>query len=89
MPSHSEEHRRRKQLAKDLANQFTRLGIEAPNELVMQSYANMEGEVRKAYRKRALEVHPDKGGSAEEFRDVKAASEKIIAAITRLERAFP
>ncbi|HET9929307.1 MAG TPA: J domain-containing protein [Polyangiaceae bacterium] len=34
-------------------------------------------EVKRAYRSRALETHPDRGGSAEAFRAVHAAFEHI------------
>lgn len=34
-------------------------------------------EVKAAYRRRAKEVHPDRGGSAEAFREVAAAYERI------------
>lgn len=34
-------------------------------------------EVKRAYRQRALETHPDRGGSAEAFRAVHAAFEHI------------
>jgi len=36
-----------------------------------------EDEVRRAYRQRAKEVHPDQGGSRREFRIVKAAYEEL------------
>jgi len=36
-------------------------------------------EIRAAYRRRALETHPDKGGNAELFREVKAAYEVAMA----------
>lgn len=39
--------------------------------------------VRRAYRLRALETHPDRGGSADAFREVRAAYE---AALRRLRR---
>lgn len=34
-------------------------------------------EIRTAYRKRALETHPDQGGSAEAFRAVQSAYERL------------
>lgn len=40
-------------------------------------------EVKRAYRQRALETHPDRGGSAEAFRAVHAAFEHIHARRTR------
>jgi hypothetical protein len=35
-------------------------------------------EIKAAYRKRALETHPDRGGSAPEFRAVQAAYESAL-----------
>lgn len=37
-------------------------------------------EIKRAYRKRALETHPDRGGDADSFRQVHRAYEKLIAA---------
>ena len=45
---------------------YDRLGI--------QRSANMD-EIKKAYRKMALTHHPDKGGNAEEFREIQKAYE--------------
>ena len=36
-----------------------------------------DAEIRRAYRRRAKEAHPDQGGSVEEFQRVKAAYEAI------------
>jgi hypothetical protein len=36
-------------------------------------------EVRRAYRKLALETHPDRGGEADRFREVQGAYEKVLA----------
>lgn len=38
-----------------------------------------EGEVKEAFRERAKETHSDTGGSAEQFKRVKRAKEKLIA----------
>ena len=38
-----------------------------------------DGVVRRAYRERVKEAHPDHGGSAEEFRAVRTAYERIKA----------
>ena len=40
-----------------------------------------EEELRAAYKKRALETHPDKGGNVEEFRSVKTAYEALLKAV--------
>jgi hypothetical protein len=37
-------------------------------------------EIKRAYRKRALETHPDQGGDADSFRQLHRAYEKLIAA---------
>ena len=39
-----------------------------------------DDQLKKAFRKAALKAHPDKGGSDDEFRKVKAASECIVRA---------
>lgn len=36
-------------------------------------------EIKRAYRLRALETHPDRGGTAEEFRKVQSAYERALA----------
>jgi len=40
-------------------------------------------EVKSAYRKRALETHPDRGGDADAFREVQRAYEKLLRARRR------
>lgn len=35
-------------------------------------------EIKRAYRVRALETHPDRGGTAEEFRKVQSAYERAL-----------
>ena len=46
--------------------------------------------VRQAYRLKALQTHPDKpGGSALEFRNVKAAADKIGTALIDLLTRYP
>lgn len=37
-------------------------------------------EIRKAFRKRALKLHPDQGGDAEEFKKLKGAFERTLEA---------
>jgi len=41
------------------------------------------GDLRKAYKRLALETHPDKGGSKEEFQKVQNAYEKLSNVITQ------
>ena len=36
-------------------------------------------QIKRAYRKRALETHPDRGGDAEVFRAVQGAYERALA----------
>jgi len=50
----------------------------ASNVLGVQSGANVD-ELRKAYRKRALETHPDRGGHAEAFLAVQRSYERLVA----------
>jgi ferredoxin len=38
-----------------------------------------DDEIRRAYRRRAKEAHPDQDGSVEEFRRVKAAYEAVVS----------
>jgi len=40
-------------------------------------------EIKRAYKKRALETHPDRGGSAEDFRALQAAYEAALKRRTR------
>lgn len=42
-----------------------------------------QADLKRAYRKRALETHPDRGGSAEAFRDVQRAYEEAQRRIVR------
>ena len=37
-----------------------------------------EAEIKQAFRRRALETHPDKGGDEEEFKRVREAYESLI-----------
>lgn len=43
-------------------------------------------EIKRAYRVKALEVHPDRGGSDEAFRDITRAYEKLLARPERSRR---
>jgi hypothetical protein len=50
------------------ASSWSILGIEPGAELT---------EIRRAYKKRALETHPDQGGDESAFRDVQRAYERL------------
>eukprot|EP00927_Polykrikos_kofoidii_P083802 TRINITY_DN8666_c0_g1_i4.p1 TRINITY_DN8666_c0_g1~~TRINITY_DN8666_c0_g1_i4.p1 ORF type:complete len:668 (+),score=126.26 TRINITY_DN8666_c0_g1_i4:144-2147(+) len=49
----------------------------SPYEILCVDRNVSEGELRSAYRRRALETHPDKGGSGNEFRQVVEAFETL------------
>jgi molecular chaperone DnaJ len=46
-------------------------------------------ELKRAYRKRALETHPDQGGDAEAFQAVQRAYEKLTAPVKRRRGSGP
>lgn len=46
-------------------------------ELIGVSKTATEQEIKKAYRKKALKEHPDKGGDPEKFKEITAAYEVI------------
>lgn len=48
--------------------------------LGLQPGCNAE-ELKAAYKKRALETHPDKGGDVDEFRSVKVAYESLLKTV--------
>lgn len=48
--------------------------------LGLQPGCNQE-ELKAAYKKRALETHPDKGGDVDEFRSVKVAYESLLKTV--------
>lgn len=43
-------------------------------------------EIKRAYRLKALELHPDRGGTADAFRDITRAYEKLVARTERPRR---
>ena len=45
--------------------------------------------VKKAYRKKALTCHPDKGGDPETFKNLGAAVDKIVTTINAFLGKFP
>lgn len=47
-------------------------------------------QVKSAFRRRALETHPDQGGDAEQFRELAHAYQKVLAKLrTRARRTAP
>ena len=46
-------------------------------------------EVKRAYRKKALNCHPDKGGDPESFKALGNAIEKIVKTINTYLGLFP
>src|SRR5262245_16713118 len=56
------------------ASSWSVLGLEPGATLV---------EVKRAFRKRALETHPDRGGRAEDFLAVQGAYDKLVALASR------
>lgn len=61
----------------------------SPYTLLGVTAASNPEEVRAAYKKRALETHPDKGGDPEEFLRVKQAYEAITSGKAALPGAPP
>jgi curved DNA-binding protein CbpA len=45
--------------------------------------------IKRAYRKKALILHPDKGGDAEQFKKLGNSLNKIITAIGTYLQIFP
>lgn len=58
-----------------------RVGSRSPRAILGVGLSATWDEIRKAYRKKALEHHPDRGGSEEEMK-------RVNAAFTILERDF-
>jgi hypothetical protein len=56
--------------------------------LGVTSHATPE-ELKRAFRARALETHPDRGGTAEAFRDVKRAYEEAQRRVARPRKRSP
>lgn len=42
--------------------------------------------IKRAFRRRALETHPDRGGEASQFREVQRAYERLLARLQRRTR---
>jgi hypothetical protein len=47
------------------------------------SYPCSETQIRRAFRRRAFETHPDRGGSHEAFLAVRRAHDEALAALAR------
>ncbi|MCA9614183.1 MAG: DnaJ domain-containing protein [Myxococcales bacterium] len=57
----------------------TRRGPRPPREVLGVGKDASLDEVKAAFRKRAFETHPDRGGDPEEFREVHEAYERLVA----------
>jgi curved DNA-binding protein CbpA len=53
--------------------------VESPFDVLRIDPTADEDEIERAYRRRVLETHPDRGGSAREFQLVRAAYEEAIS----------
>ena len=71
--------RRWQQLAVTHGQEFHCLGMEPTLSTA---------KLKQAYRKRALVLHPDKGGSPADFRALKSALENTVKAIERLKEKY-
>lgn len=76
---YNEADRRKKQLLLNLKPSFTKLD--------MQPILNIK-EAQRQFKRLALVHHPDKGGSADNFRSIKAALDKIVASIEDYRKRF-
>ncbi len=54
------------------------VGEEPPHEILGVDPDADTKEIKRAYRDRAGDVHPDRGGSEEEFKQVKSAKEQML-----------
>jgi DnaJ-class molecular chaperone len=48
-----------------------------------------EDEIKKAYRKKAMKHHPDKGGNPEEFKKIQGAYDKLTKPENEPQQGFP
>lgn len=49
------------------------------HDILGVSVSATEAEIKAAFRARARTAHPDKGGSAEEFNELRTAYQKLMA----------
>lgn len=61
------------------------VAVASPYEILQIDPDADESEIRRAYRRRAKETHPDGGGSAREFQRVREAYEEITASDRRVD----
>jgi hypothetical protein len=60
-------------------------GIESILEILgLSAMPRSEKELKRAYRRAALKVHPDSGGSEDSFRELRAAYESVMIMLPNL-----
>ena len=52
-------------------------GGRSPYDVLGVKAGASEDEIKKAYRKKAMETHPDRGGDAEKFKEINAAYDAL------------
>ena len=52
-------------------------GGRSPYDVLGVKMGASEDEIKKAYRKKAMETHPDRGGDAEKFKEINAAYDAL------------
>mmetsp|Transcript_66408 Transcript_66408/g.151997 ORF Transcript_66408/g.151997 Transcript_66408/m.151997 type:complete len:1592 (-) Transcript_66408:147-4922(-) len=62
----------------EVMDEIARLHEQSAYVILGVSSNATDGEIRKAYRKAAMMVHPDKGGDAKDFQELANAYEKIM-----------
>lgn len=50
-----------------------------PHEVLGVSERASKDEIRQAYRRAAMRVHPDRGGTVEQFNELRTAYKKLSA----------
>ena len=66
-----------------------RRALESAFETIGTEFTLSINSVKKAYRRKALSCHPDKGGDPELFLALGSATEKIVLTISTLLGIFP